>query len=86
MQEITSGILYLLVYAKSLKPDVHFSRTAHTSPCRPPTSEALMGLEAPGLDSTASSLENQTPRQWGKENIFHGLSHLTTSRVKSAED
>lgn len=57
MQEITSGILYLLVYAKSLKPDVHFSRTAHTSPCRPHTSEVLMGLEAPGLDSTALSLD-----------------------------
>lgn len=57
MQEITSGILHALVYAKSLKPDVHFLQTAHTSPCRPPTSEVLVGLEAPGLDSTASSLD-----------------------------
>lgn len=57
MQEITSGILHPLVYAKSLKPDVHFSRTAHTSPCRPATSEVLMGLEDPGLDSTTSSLD-----------------------------
>lgn len=57
MQEITGGISHPLVYAKSLKPDVHFSQTAHTSPCRPATSEVRLGLEAPGLDSTASSLD-----------------------------